>query len=58
MDPATVSMILGLLLRYGPEVYKTARKLLSGAPPTEADWAGLDKILEKTGESYFTKAGA
>ena len=57
MDPATVSTLLGLLLRYGPDVYKTARKLLSGAAPTEADWAELDTILAKTGESYFKKAG-
>ena len=58
MEPGTVTLLLSLLMKYGPDVYKTARKLLSGAPPTEADWAGLDKILEKTGESYFTKAGA
>jgi hypothetical protein len=57
MDPATISMLLGLLLKYGPDVYKSARKLISGTPPTEADWAELDTILAKTGESYFTKAG-
>jgi hypothetical protein len=57
MDPATVAMLLTLLSKYGPDVYKAARKLISGAPPTPADWAELDAILDKTGESYFTKAG-
>lgn len=57
MDPATVAMLLTLLTKYGPEVYKAARKLLSSSAPTEADWAELDRILDKTGESYFTKAG-
>ena len=49
-----VEIALGLLLRYGPAVYETARKLLAKKDlPTEAEWAELDAILQKTGESYF-----
>ena len=50
-----VEIALGLLLKYGPAVYETARKLLAkrDALPTEAEWAELDAILRKTGEAYF-----
>jgi hypothetical protein len=57
VDPATVSMLLTLLARYGPSVYLAARKLLTTPSPKPEDWAELDTILAKTGESYFTKAG-
>jgi hypothetical protein len=51
-----VEIALALLLKYGPEVYTVARKLLAKKDlPTEADWKELDDILLKTGESYFTK---
>lgn len=49
-----VEIALGLLLKYGPEVYKQARLLLAKKDlPTEAEWAELDAILLKTGASYF-----
>lgn len=49
-----VEIALALLLKYGPEVYTVARKLLAKKDlPTEAEWAELDTILKKTGESYF-----
>jgi hypothetical protein len=49
-----VEIALGLLLKYGPEVYRQARLLLAKKDlPTDAEWAELDAILEKTGESYF-----
>jgi len=50
-------LIIQLLIKYGPEVAKWGQKLLGKKDaPTEADWAEIEKILEKTGESYFTKA--
>lgn len=53
-----VEIALGLLLKYGPEVYKQARLLLAQTTaPTEAQWAELDAILLKTGESYFAPRG-
>ncbi len=55
MEPATIVLILQYGLKYGPEVITTVRKLLTKNEPTEADWAELDTILKKTGESYFTK---
>lgn len=49
-----VEIALALLLKYGPEVYTVARKLLAKKDlPTDADWKELDDILMKTGESYF-----
>ena len=49
-----VEIALGLLLKFGPAVYEQARKLLAKKDlPTEAEWAELDAILLKTGESYF-----
>ena len=49
-----VEIALALLLKYGPEVYAVARKLLAKKDlPTEADWAELDAILQKKGEDYF-----
>lgn len=48
-----VTLLLSLLVKYGPDVYREARKLLAKKDPTEADFAALDKILERTGESYF-----
>lgn len=56
MDVATISLILQYGLRYGPEVIETVRKLLSGKAPTEADWAELRRILDKSGASYFSGA--
>ena len=53
-----VEIALALLLKYGPEVYTVARKLLAKKDlPTEADWKELDDILMKTGESYFAPRG-
>ena len=53
-----VEIALGLLLKYGPEVYKQARLLLAQTGnPTEAQWKELDDILLKTGESYFAPRG-
>jgi len=49
-----VEIALGLLLKYGPAVYEAARKLLAKKDTVSpADWAELDTILSKTGESYF-----
>lgn len=49
-----VEIVLGILLRYGPAAYDVARKLLAKKDlPTPAEWAELDAILAKTGESYF-----
>lgn len=51
-----VAIVAGLLLRYGPEVAKFFRDAFAKkTPPTAAEWAELDAILQKTGESYFTK---
>lgn len=47
--------ILTILAKYGPDAYLKARQILAKKDPTEADWAELDVILQKTGESYFTK---
>lgn len=52
MDPATVALVIQVLVKYGPEAYVAVRKLLSG-PVSDADWKALDTILEKTGRSYF-----
>lgn len=57
MDPATVVLILQYGLKYGPEVISVVRKLLASKAPTDADWAELETILAKTGESYFAKKG-
>jgi hypothetical protein len=52
-----VTLLLGIALKYGPDAYLTARKLLAmKTAPTEADWAELDAILSKTGESYFERS--
>ena len=49
-----VEIALGILLKYGPQVYEAARKLLAKKDlPTDAEWAELDRILLKTGDSYF-----
>jgi hypothetical protein len=55
MDPVTlVGTVLTILLKYGPDAYMKARQLLAKKDmPTEAEWAELDAILQKTGESYF-----
>lgn len=51
-----VAIILGLLVRYGPEAYEWGRKLLAQkTAPTDAQWKELDDILLKTGDSYFQK---
>lgn len=52
MDPATVALIVQVLVKYGPEVYVQVRKMLAGSV-TDADWKALDAILERTGQSYF-----
>lgn len=52
MDPATVALVIQVLVKYGPEAYVAVRKLLAG-PVSDADWKALDAILEKTGASYF-----
>jgi hypothetical protein len=52
MDPATVSLVITALVKYGPEVYVQIRKMLAG-PVSDADWQALDAILERTGQSYF-----
>ncbi len=49
-----VEIVLSLLIKYGPDAYAVARKLLAKKDlPTEAEWAELDAILLKTGDSYF-----
>ena len=58
MSGGEIVIILQLLVKYGPEVAKWAQKLFTkGAMPTDADWAEIEKILEKTGESYFAPKG-
>lgn len=47
--------IITILAKYGPDAYLKARAILAKKEPTESDWAELDAILLKTGESYFTK---
>ena len=49
-----VVAILTILVKYGPDAYLKARQLMAKKDlPTEAEWAELDAILQKTGESYF-----
>lgn len=49
-----VALILEYGLKYGPDAIIAVRKLLSKqTPPTDAEWAELDAILQKTGASYF-----
>ena len=49
-----VALILEYGLKYGPDAIIAVRRLLAKeTPPTEAEWAELDAILQKTGESYF-----
>lgn len=49
-----VAIILQLLLKYGPDVAQWASKLMQKKSlPTDAEWAEIDAILKKTGESYF-----
>lgn len=50
-----VIALITILARYGPDAYLKARQILATKEPTEAQWAELDAILMKTGESYFKK---
>lgn len=48
-------LVLSILSKYGPEAYRAAREILATKEPTEAQFAKLDAILEKTGASYFAQ---
>lgn len=49
-----VALILQLLVKYGPDVAKWATKLIQKKSlPTDAEWAEVEAILNKTGASYF-----
>ena len=49
-----LAIVAGLLLKYGPDVAKFFRDAFAKKTlPTDAEWAELDAILLKTGESYF-----
>ena len=48
-----VIALITILAKYGPDAYLKARQILATKEPTEAQWAELDAILLKTGESYF-----
>lgn len=49
MIPASVIVILEILVKYGPEVAAKAKELLSGKEPTDADWNAL---FEKAQEPW------
>lgn len=49
-------LLLQILLKYGPEIAAKARVLLGKTEVTEADWAELFALINKSGESYFVKA--
>ena len=49
-----VTLILQLLVKYGPDVAKWATKLVQKKSlPTDAEWAEIEAILAKPGASYF-----
>ena len=53
MDPATVALILQLLLKYGPEIAQKAQQLFKKTAVTDDDWTALWGLIEKKGEDYF-----
>ncbi len=57
MNPVLV-LLLKVFLEQGFDAFVKFRALLSKKDlPTEAEWAEIDAILQKTGRSYFEGAG-
>lgn len=57
MNPVIV-LLLKVFLEQGFDAFVKFRALLSKKDlPTEAEWAEIDAILQKTGRSYFEGAG-
>lgn len=48
MDPATISVILSILVKFGPEAYKLAVGLFTKQTPvTPADFEALTAVINK-----------
>ena len=57
MNPVVV-LLVKVFLEQGFDAFVKFRALLTKKDlPTEAEWAEIDAILQKTGRSYFEGAG-
>ena len=57
MNPVVV-LLLKVFIEQGFDAFVKFRALLTKKDlPTEAEWAEIDAILQKTGRSYFEGAG-
>ena len=57
MNPVVV-LLIKVFLEQGFDAFVKFRALLTKKDlPTEAEWAEIDAILQKTGRSYFEGAG-
>jgi len=52
VDP-TLLLLLQILAKYGPDIYREAVKLLKKTSVTLEDLAALDDLLQKQGKDYF-----
>lgn len=52
MDPATISLIAGILLKYGPGVAQSVVELFHKPEVTREDWMAVFELAEKSYDEY------
>lgn len=52
---STVELVLGLLLKFGPDLAQAVQKILSTPNPTQADWDAVFALAQKPYDSYIPK---
>lgn len=52
MDPATISLIIGALLKYGPDAAEAIRNLFKKTNPTLEDFDPIFALARKSYEDY------
>lgn len=55
MPTDVIVLLIQVLIKYGPDVFLKVKSLLSKTNVTLEDFAELDNLLAKSGESYFEK---
>ena len=49
----TAELILGILLKYGPDAARLAQQIFSKPDPTQADWDAIFSLAEKAYQYTF-----
>ena len=52
MDPVTISLIVGALIRYGPSLAREIQLLFTKKEVTQEDWDKVFSLAEKSYDSY------